>query len=129
MSDFRNAWAIDNLKLAWQRVRSNPDRAYKSYFRNQYAAYALADDAQLRHLQNRLSRGIFEPTDACKIYFPKPSGILRPYSLLSVEDQIVYQAIAKDRESLLATVHSVKVCQPPGAKCQTALIPFASHRD
>lgn len=94
MSDLRNAWSIDNLKLAWQRVRSNPDRAYKSYFRNQYAAYALADEAQLRHLQNRLSRGIFQPTDACKIYFPKPSGILRPYSLLSVEDQIVYQAIA-----------------------------------
>jgi len=94
MSDFRQIWAIENLRLAWQRIRSNPDRAYKSYFRDSYTAYAIASEAQLNHLQNRLRRGIYGPTDACKIYFPKPSGVLRPYSLLCVEDQIVYQAIA-----------------------------------
>jgi len=94
MSDLKQVWAIENLRLAWQRIRSNPDRAYKGYFRDAYTAYAIAGDAQLNHLQDRLRRGIYGPTDACKIYFPKPSGILRPYSLLCVEDQIVYQAIA-----------------------------------
>lgn len=39
-------------------------------------------------------RGVFMPSDACKVFFPKPSGILRPYTLLIIEDQIVYQAMA-----------------------------------
>lgn len=94
MSDLTRTWHIDNLRLAWRRVRSNPDRTYKSYFRELYTAYAIADETLLSHLQSRLRRGVFQPTDACKIFFPKPSGILRPYSLLAIEDQIVYQSIA-----------------------------------
>lgn len=94
MSNLRRAWDLANLRRAWAWVRSNPDRAYKSYFRELYSAYATADEALLRHLADRLNRGIYQPTDACKIFLPKPSGILRPLSLLSVEDQIVYQALA-----------------------------------
>jgi hypothetical protein len=37
--------------------------------------------------------GLFEPSYATKVYFPKKSGILRPYSLLCIEDQLVYQAL------------------------------------
>jgi hypothetical protein len=94
MSTLRRAWSIDNLRRAWGWVRSNPDRAYKSYFRELYSAYAIADEALLAHLADRLRRGIYQPTDACKIFLPKASGILRPVSLLAVEDQIVYQALA-----------------------------------
>jgi len=94
MADLRRAWHIDNLRLAWRRVRSNIDRTYKGYFRELYTAYAIADEALLAHLQNRLSRDVYQASDACKIFFPKPSGILRPYSLLAIEDQIVYQAMA-----------------------------------
>lgn len=85
---------LENLQLAWQWIRSNPDRAYKSHFREIYSAYATSDLALLKHLKNRLDRNIFEPTDACKLYLPKPSGILRPYTLLGIEDQIVYQSMA-----------------------------------
>ena len=67
---------------------------YKSYFRDLYGVYAIADQANLRELQRKLKRGIYEPCDPCKIYLPKPSGILRPYTLLTVDDQIVYQAAA-----------------------------------
>ena len=90
MTDLGRAWSIENLRLAWQRVRSNPDRNYKSHFRSAYSAYAIADEAQLAHLRDRLKRSIYQPGEACKLYLPKPSGILRPYSLLCVEDQIVY---------------------------------------
>ncbi|MGH9711743.1 MAG: reverse transcriptase domain-containing protein [Candidatus Acidiferrales bacterium] len=38
-------------------------------------------------------REIYEPSHACKIFLPKKSGILRPYTILTVEDQIVYQAM------------------------------------
>lgn len=107
MSDLGRAWHIDNLRRAWQWIRSNPDRTYKGYFRELYSTYASADEALLKHLRDRLVRGVFRPTDACKVFFPKPSGILRPYSLLAIEDQIVYQAMANIvAEKLLPHVRS-----------------------
>ena len=90
----KNAARMENLHRAWGCILSNPDWAYKSLFRELYSAYATADDSLLRHLKNRLDRSIFEPSDACKLFLPKPSGILRPYTLLGIEDQIVYQAMA-----------------------------------
>lgn len=90
----KSAARLENLQRAWQWIRSNPDRTYKSYFRELYSAYATSDGALLKHLKDRLDRSIFEPSDACKLFLPKPSGILRPYTLLGIEDQIVYQAMA-----------------------------------
>jgi hypothetical protein len=87
------AFRPDNLARAWRWVQSNPEAAYKSYYRSLYANYRIADDALLAGLRDRLTRGIYEPAHACKIYFPKKSGGLRPYTLLTVEDQIVYQAL------------------------------------
>lgn len=81
-----------NLCRAWRWIRGNADASYKSYFRELYSIYAIADLTLLTDLGNRIKREIYEPRRACKIYFPKPSGILRPYTLLTLEDQIVYQA-------------------------------------
>lgn len=93
MTDLSRAWSIENLRRAWGWIRSNPDRGYKGYYRELYSAYAVADEPLLKHLSDRLNRGVFAASDACKIYIPKPSGILRPITLLHIEDQIVYQAM------------------------------------
>lgn len=92
MADLDRLRNIDNLRRAWRWIRSNPDAAYKSYFRHLYRNYAVADEALLADLADRLKRAVYQPSDACKLFFPKSSGILRPYSLLTVEDQLVYQA-------------------------------------
>jgi hypothetical protein len=92
MSDLDQLRHLDNLNRAWRWIRSNPDATYKSYFRPLYQHYAVAEAALLHDLSSRLRRGIYEPEPSCKIFQPKPSGILRPISLLSVEDQIAYQA-------------------------------------
>ena len=81
-----------NIHRAWRWIRSNPDSQYKSYFRDIYSAWSTASDDLLVDVGDRLERGIYEPSQACKLYHPKPSGVLRPYTLLSVRDQIVYQA-------------------------------------
>lgn len=94
MSSLKLASRVDNLQRAWGWIRSNPDRVYKEHFRALYSAYATADSRLLGQLGNRMARGIYEPTDSCKLFLPKPSGILRPYTLLGIEDQIVYQAMA-----------------------------------
>ncbi len=60
-TDLRNAWSYDNLQLAWARVTASTDVAYKGYFRELYSAYASADAPLLKHLHDRLSRGIYHP--------------------------------------------------------------------
>jgi len=82
-----------NLERAWRWIRSNPDPGYKRYCAEQYSRFAVADDLIIDDLQDRLRREIYEPKHACKFLMPKKSGILRPYSILAVEDQIVYQAL------------------------------------
>src|ERR1039458_5885296 len=88
----RDLYQIDNIRRAWRWVRSNPNGAYKAYFRELYTAYSTAEDRLLDLLRVRISRGIYEPEAACKIYLPKKSGILRPLSLLAVEAQIAYRS-------------------------------------
>src|SRR4051794_20036167 len=80
---------LDNLRRAWRWLQSNPSPSYKNYFRSLYANYATAENDLLTGLQDRLKRGIYQPAHACKIYLPKDSGGLRPYTQLTVEDQIV----------------------------------------
>lgn len=92
MSDLKNLRSLENLQRAWRWVQSNPDAYFKSYYRELYRNYAVAEDALLENLSERLQRGVYQPESACKLFQPKASGILRPYSLLTIEDQIVYQA-------------------------------------
>ena len=83
-----------NVKRAWQRVRTNPDAAYRQYFRALYAAFELGGVAQVDDLAGRLGKGDFVPSAPRKIHVPKPSGTLRPFTLLTVEDQVAFQAAA-----------------------------------
>ncbi|MBI3861050.1 MAG: hypothetical protein HY290_04060 [Planctomycetia bacterium] len=94
MSDLASVWEINNVQRAWRWITSNPEATYKRYCRDLYTAYAVADDVSLADLRLRLRKGTYSPAHAAKILFPKSSGILRPYSILTVEDQIVYQAFA-----------------------------------
>lgn len=72
---------------------SNPDAAYKAYFRDSYDAFAIASDTHLKWIRAEGIRDRYEVAHASKVLVPKPSGVLRPITLLKVEDQIVYQAI------------------------------------
>jgi len=92
-ADIRRAYALDNLRRAWHWLNTNPDASYKGFFRHIYRAYAISAEENLRDLRKRLANGLFIPQHANKLYLPKKSGIQRSYTLLSVEDQIVYQAL------------------------------------
>src|SRR5262245_12634490 len=93
MPSFSQIYEPENLRRAYRWMLSNPDAFYKSYFRDAYADYALSSQLNLRFLQRQLKQRRYIPTHASKLYTPKPSGILRPISLLTVNDQITYQAI------------------------------------
>jgi hypothetical protein len=77
---------------AYRWTLSNPDARYKSYFRDAYDAFAIASDTHLRWIRQEVLKDRYALSHASKILLPKPSGTLRPLTLLTVEDQIVYQA-------------------------------------
>jgi Reverse transcriptase (RNA-dependent DNA polymerase) len=92
MSTFSQVYDLHNLRRAYRWVLSSTDARYKNYFRQGYAAYALATALNLRLLSRQIRGGRFTPSYASKVYLPKASGVLRPVSLLTVNDQIAYQA-------------------------------------
>jgi len=93
-SDLMRSFSTKNLTKAWEWILSNPDWQYKQYFRHLYRAYSACANKNLENLKRRLHDGTYMATTPIRVYLPKRSGILRPYTLLSIEDQIVYQALA-----------------------------------
>lgn len=91
-TDYERMHSAANLARAYRWVQSNSEAYYKSFFRDAYAAYAGNSSGNLRRLRRTLARNAYEPSHGSKLFLPKPSGLLRPYTLLTVDDQIVYQA-------------------------------------
>jgi retron-type reverse transcriptase len=83
---------LNNLRRAYRWLLSNPDSAYKAYFRDAYDAFALASDTHLRWIRQEGLSERYQVSHASNVLLPKPSGSLRSITLLTVEDQIVYQA-------------------------------------
>ena len=93
VTSLKLAHRIDNLRLALKWIRRNPEAQYKNYSREVFQAYAISTEHNLKDLALRLTNNTYEPSNPIKIHAPKPSGIQRTITLLSIEDQIVYQAL------------------------------------
>jgi hypothetical protein len=85
--------SLRNLDLAWSRITTAKNLQHKRMFRHLYSAYEPGRKANLALLHERLKGG-WKATSPIRIFMPKPSGLLRPLTLLSLDDQIVLQAIA-----------------------------------
>lgn len=92
MSDVERIFDLANLRRSYRWLLSTQDARYKSYFRDSYAAFAIASDTGLKQLRKSGLSDRFDPSHASKIMIPKASGTLRPLTLLTVEDQIIYQS-------------------------------------
>jgi hypothetical protein len=82
-----------NLELAWRRIVTGRNLQHKRFFRHLYGGYEIGLKENINLLHDRLS-GNWHATPPTRIYIPKSSGLLRPITLLAIEDQIVLQAIA-----------------------------------
>ena len=113
-NDFQYVFSCENLAKAWKWILSNPDARYKRLFSSIYSAYALSDKENLKFLSQKiLDTNYYEPNAPIKFYLPKPSGLLRNYTLISVEDQIIYQAIT----NLIAEKYYPKAKKHFNKKC------------
>lgn len=92
---FEKVYKIENLKLAWNRINtSTTNLFYKDYYRDLFWYYEMTLEKNLELLSERLKNHTYEFQIPVRFYKPKQSGLQRPFSLLSIEDQIVYQAMA-----------------------------------
>lgn len=82
-----------NLVLAYNRLLTNPESTYKNFFRDTYSIYGMASDKNIVLLSKRVKTG-YIPMQSIRVFMPKTNGLNRMYTLLSIEDQIVYQAYA-----------------------------------
>jgi hypothetical protein len=87
-------FSLKNLHLAWRRINTGTGPLCKKFFRRIYLAYEIAIDENLTDLYERLKGGSYEPREPIRFYIPKLSGLQRPITLLSLEDQIIFQCIA-----------------------------------
>ncbi|HVQ09028.1 MAG TPA: reverse transcriptase domain-containing protein [Allosphingosinicella sp.] len=93
MSSLNKVFDLGNLRRAYQWLLTNPNVHYRSFFQDSYDAFALASDTFLRRIRKDGLSHRYSPSHAAKVMVPKQSGTLRPLTLLTAEDQVVYQAI------------------------------------
>ena len=59
----------------------------------------MAKDRNINNLSVKMKSG-YVAEESYKVYAPKPNGLNRMYTLMSIEDQIVYQAFANKLGSI-----------------------------
>lgn len=89
----RDFLRYENFELAFTRIVRGGNKEYKSLYRHLFSSFNLALRENLTDLIDDIRRGTYEPEKPTVVYQPKKSGILRPLTLLSLRDLIVYQAL------------------------------------
>ncbi len=83
----------ENFQIAFLRVARGGNKEYKNFYRHLFPSYNLALKENLNDLIEDVKKKSYEPAAPTTVYLPKKSGILRPITLLSIRDLIIYQAI------------------------------------
>ncbi len=86
---------IDKLKLAWKRIqRDRPDKIFATH---PHICDWLADDLDewLQYIAGLVGGG-YSPQAACPCPAPKPGYLIRPGSVLSIEDELVYAFVVSE---------------------------------
>jgi hypothetical protein len=89
---FEKYFSPNNLRLAWERMVRSNGKDIKDFFGIEI--YSANLEKNLARLSEAIINGEFKPQRPFKYYEPKASKTHRTKSVLSIEDTLVYQAIA-----------------------------------
>lgn len=88
---YDKVYAIGNLRLAWEKVRSNKGAAGCDGVT--IARFAKDAEANLAGLHQELREKRYRPRPVRRVMIPKASGGMRPLGIPTVRDRIVQQAL------------------------------------
>jgi hypothetical protein len=89
---YEKYFSPNNLRLAWERMVRSNGKDIKDFFGIEI--YSTNLERNLIRLSEAIIKGEFKPQRPFKYYEPKASKTHRTKSVLSIEDSLVYQAIA-----------------------------------
>jgi retron-type reverse transcriptase len=91
---YTKLYSLNNLKLAWSRLKTAQNIYYKNFYRDLFLAYDINSEENLINLSARIKGKSYKPSRVMRFYTPKSSGLHRPITFLCLDDLIVYQAFA-----------------------------------
>lgn len=83
----------DNFILAFQRLETAQRSSYKSMYLDDLKNFGFNLETNIETLIKTICDDTYEPSAAYKIYVPKSNGTVRPLTVISFVDLLVYQAI------------------------------------
>lgn len=94
----------ENFILAYSRIKTVKRNEYKEFFYRDFEAFEMFFEKNIEQLINEIKEGIYEPHGCEKYYMPKKKNLARPISLISLIDQIVYQALTNTIADILQPI-------------------------
>lgn len=83
----------NNFKLAFDRLKTASRNLYKSIYYEDLKIFGLYLDENIETVISNISQDIYKPEKCHKIFIPKKDNLVRPLSMLTFIDLLVYQAI------------------------------------
>lgn len=83
----------NNFKLAFERLKTASRNLYKSIYYEDLKIFGLYLDENIETVISNIKQDIYKPEKCHKIFIPKKDNLVRPLSMLTFIDLLVYQAI------------------------------------
>lgn len=83
----------DNFRLAFLRLQTAPRNLYKSIYYEDLKIFELFLDENIKSVINQIRQKTYRPEKCHKIFIPKKDNLVRPLSILTFIDLLIYQAM------------------------------------
>ncbi|AEE52096.1 RNA-directed DNA polymerase [Haliscomenobacter hydrossis] len=93
MTQYDNFLTSDNFKLAYDRLKTASRNLYKSIYYEDLKIFGLYLDENIETVISFIKQDIYKPDKCHKIFIPKKDNLVRPLSMLTFVDMLVYQSI------------------------------------
>ena len=93
MKQYEQFLTADNFKLAFERLRNDTRTLYKSIYYEDLKIFELFLDENIKSTIGLIEQNIYKPEKCYKIFIPKKDNMVRPLSMLTFIDLLVYQAL------------------------------------
>lgn len=93
MTQYDKFLTSKNFKLAFERLKTASRNLYKSIYYEDLKIFGLYLDENIETVILNIKQDIYKPEKCHKIFIPKKDNLVRPLSMLTFIDLLVYQAM------------------------------------